>query len=133
VSHNFGESEIARKNVGDVRNGRHSQKVKTQRSASSQHKKSEKAVTQVIAAICSFTNPWRTENKERLYSLASDALVPKDAEDDILLAESKGRQQKEKFIQEKLTHSSEKDFFEKISRHKLKTMEAGNKPVKIQS
>ena len=40
-------------------------------------KKSKKAVTQVIAAICCFTNPWRTKNKDRLYSLASVPLFLK--------------------------------------------------------
>ena len=52
-----------------------------------QVRKSERAVQNVMTAISHFTNPWRTPNKEKLFSLASGAPVLADAEVDVLRAD----------------------------------------------
>ena len=41
-----------------------------------QVRKSGRAVQNFMTAISHFTNPWRTPNKEKLFSLASGAPVP---------------------------------------------------------
>ena len=53
-----------------------------------QVRKSERAVQNVMTAISHFTNPWRTPNKEKLFSLASGAPVPADVEVYVLLADT---------------------------------------------
>lgn len=83
-------------------------------------KKSEEAVTRAITATESFTNPFNVADKDHLYSLASGAPVPPEAED------------AEKFDKEWFeSGSSEALFFEPIKRQRLKTMEASSKVVKL--
>ena len=87
-------------------------------------KKSEEAVTRTITAIESFTNPFNLADKDHLYSLASGAPVPPEAELDVLHAEQIGKEAKEKFVKERFeSGSSEALFFEPIKRQRLKTME----------
>lgn len=95
-------------------------------------RKSEEAVQRVITAIQSFTNPFTVSDKDHLYSLASGAPVPPEAENDVLRAETAGKEAKEKFVKDRFeSGSSEALFFEPIKRQKLKTMEASNKVVKL--
>ena len=95
-------------------------------------KKSEEEVTRTIAAIESFTNPFNVADKDHLYSLASGAPVPPEAELDVLQAEQIGKEAKKKLVKERFeSGSSEALFFEPIKRQRLKTMEASSKVVKL--
>ena len=82
-----------------------------------------------MEAISHFTNPWKIPDKERLYCLSSGALIPLEIEADILLADELGKTLKSTFIQERLIHGHEKDFFDPVARQKLKTMGDANKTV----
>lgn len=94
--------------------------------------KSEKAVQNTINAIRNFTDPFSVPDKDRLYSLASGAPAAKDIETDVLQAEAKGREAKEKFIRERfMSGKSQELFFEPITKLRLKTMEHANKTVKL--
>ena len=78
-----------------------------------------------MAAVNCFTNPF-TVDSSRLVKLASGATAAQSVEDDVLNAEKTRRDQKEKFIQERLqTH--EKNFFDPIKQNKLKTMSQSSK------
>lgn len=95
-------------------------------------KKSEDAVQRTISAIRNFTNPFSLVDKDHLYSLASGAPVPSEAEHDVLHAETTGKEAKETFIKDRFVEGeSESLFFEPIKRQRLKTMEASNKVVKL--
>jgi len=95
-------------------------------------KKSEEAVQRTMSAIRNFTNPFSLVDKDHLYSIASGAPVPPEAEIDVLRAEAVGKEAKETFIRERFVNgSSEALFYEPIKRQKLKTMEASNKVVKL--
>lgn len=64
--------------------------------------------------------------------MASGAPVPPDAEQDVLRAEVVGKEAKQRFIAERLTHgASPIKFFDPIPKSKLKSMEASNKTVKL--
>lgn len=94
--------------------------------------KSEQAVQDTISAIKSFTDPFSVPDKEQLYCLASGAPVAKDIEVDVLQAEARGRQAKEKFIRDRfMSGHSEEMFFDPIPKLRLKTMEHANKSVKL--
>ncbi|XP_034071336.1 uncharacterized protein LOC117545602 [Gymnodraco acuticeps] len=97
-----------------------------------QIKKSELAVQSVISAINGFTNPWRIPDKSRLYSLASGAPIDPEVEADVLRAEAAGRAAKEQFIQERFI-SKRKDFFDRLKKLTLKTMDYCSKRVKLTS
>ena len=72
--------------------------------------RSKKAVIRVMAAknVC---NPFETSDKTKLYNLASGAPVPLNVEIDLMQAEVKGNNQKNKFIQIRLLSGRPKDFF----------------------
>ena len=97
-----------------------------------QIKKSEEAVQRVIAAIKGFTTPWGIPDKSQLYSLASGAPIDPEVEVDMLRAEAAGRPAKEQFIQERFV-SRRKDFFDRLKKLKLKTMDHCSKRVKLTS
>ncbi|KAF3840275.1 hypothetical protein F7725_018992 [Dissostichus mawsoni] len=97
-----------------------------------QIKKSELAVQSVISAINGFTNPWRILDKSRLYSLASGAPIDPEVEADVLRAEAAGKAAKEQFIQERFI-SKRKDFFDRLKKLRLKTMDYCSKRVKLTS
>ena len=59
---------------------------------------SETAVQKILTAISHFTNLWRVPHKDRLYSLASVALISPEIENDILRADELGKTLKEEFI-----------------------------------
>lgn len=95
-------------------------------------KKSENAVQRTISAIRNFTDPFCLADKQQLYSIASGAPVPLEAETDVLRAEEIGEKAKQMFIKDRFINGSpESLFFEPIKRQKLKTMEASNKMVKL--
>ena len=96
-----------------------------------QVRKSERAIQNVMIAISHFTNPWRTRNKEKLFSLASGAPAPADVEVDVLRADTVGKILKEDFIQNRLGYASTKCFFDTLKRQKLRSMEDNNKKVSL--
>ena len=98
-----------------------------------QVRKSEKAVQKVLTAISHFTNPFRTPNKDRLYSLASGAPMPEDIEMDILRADSVGKALKEDFIKNRPGYASSACFFDANKRQNLKNMECNNKKVTLKT
>ena len=82
-----------------------------------------------MTAISHFINPWRTTNKEKLFSLASGAPVPADVEVDVLRSDTVGKTLKEDFIHNRLGYTSTKCFFNTLKRQKLHSMEENNKKV----
>jgi len=87
-----------------------------------------------------FLNPFEVPDKTHLYILSSGAPVPADIENSVLNAEETGRKEKEKFVKERLQKvdrneagKERKDFFDKLQRIKLKTMESTNEKVKLTS
>lgn len=83
-----------------------------------------------MTIISYFKNPWRTPNKERLFSLASGA--PGTA--DVLRADKVREALNEDFIQNHLGNSSTKYFFNMLIREKLRTawsMEDNNRKVSL--
>ena len=96
-----------------------------------QVRKSERAIQNVMTAISYFTNPWRTPNKEKLFSLASGTPVPADVEVDVFQADTVGKTLKEDFIQNRLGYASTKSFFDTLKRQTLRRMEANNKKVSL--
>ena len=84
-----------------------------------QVRKSERAIQNVMTAISHSTNPLRTPNKEKLFSLASGAPVPADVEVDVLRANTVGKTLKEDFIQNCLGYASTKCFFDTVKQQKL--------------
>ena len=86
-----------------------------------------------LTAIQRFTNPFTIDDKDRLYSLASDAPVAQKVEVDVFQAEAAGKSAKEKFMKCRFQNGSETSFFDLIKKQKLLTMEACNKKVMITS
>lgn len=95
-------------------------------------KKGEEAVQRVLGAVSNFINPFTLVDKDKLYCLASGAPAPIEVEMDVLQAETVGNVAKADFI-ERLKSGEPARFFDPIKRNKLKTMEAGNKKVKLTS
>ena len=92
--------------------------------------KEERTIQEVMTIISYFKNPWRTPNKERLFSLASGA--PGTA--DVLRAGKVREALNEDFIQNRLGNSSTKYFFNMLIREKLRTawsMEDNNRKVSL--
>ena len=82
-----------------------------------------------MAVISHFTNPCRTPNKEKVFSLASGAPAPADVEVDVLQADTVGKSLKEDFMQNRLGYASTKCFFDTLKRQKPRSMEDNNKKV----
>ena len=96
-------------------------------------KKSEEAVQRAESAIRCFKNPFRIPVPEdpaedRLYALQSGAPVPLEVEVDVMRADALGKQEKLKFIEQRLKNG-EKSFFDPIHRQKLLTMDHASKKV----
>ena len=70
-----------------------------------------------------------------MYILSSGNPVPLDIEHDVLSAEEAGRLEKEKFVSERLQKDDDDeegpDFFDRLKKLKLKSMEKVNKKVKL--
>ena len=91
-----------------------------------------------LIVIKDFINPWTIADKENLYCISSGAPCPKNVEEEILNAETKGKHIKEIFIKERFQNEPgknkpKKEFFDPIQKTKLLTMEANNKIVKLTS
>ena len=102
----------------------------------SEVKQSEAAVQRVLNAFEGFLNPFEVADKDHLYSLSSGNQAAPDVENDVLTSEEVGRKAKIQFIHERLQKTSDdggKDFFDKLTKPKLKTMERANKKVKLSS
>ena len=101
-------------------------------------RKSEAAVLRTQNVIKDFINPWTIADKENLYCISSGAPCPENATEQILNAEAKGKDLKDKFIKERFQNETgknkpEKHFFDPIPKTKLLTMEVNNKIVKLTS
>ena len=83
--------------------------------------KSDRLVCETQEAIFGSTNPFTIADKDNIYCITSGARVPQDHENDILSAELRGKQAREKCIQERLEKGE--DFFEPINRTNLKGKE----------
>lgn len=97
----------------------------------SEIRKGESSVKKAISAVKSFLNPFDVDDKTGLYVLSSGARVPADVEKDVLNAITVGKEQKEKFISERLEKKA--GFFDPIRNLKLKTMAVTNKTVKLKT
>ena len=82
-------------------------------------------------AISSFLNPFSIETKDQLIVLTSGAAAPDDIAADVLSADQKGKQARDKFIASRL--QTRQDFFEPVKRLNLKTLEDTNKVVKMKA
>ena len=94
-------------------------------------RKGEKAVLRVIAAFEGFLIPFKIPDKDSLYVISSGCRVPPAVECDVLRAEAVGKQEKETFIQDRLSPDSTKGFFDRLKKVKLLTMEQNNKKAKL--
>lgn len=95
--------------------------------------RSEEAVKRVMDVICNFTNPWTVHDKSRLYSLASGAPMPIDVEIDVMRADQVGKKAKNEFIKDRLLSTATKEFFDRLHRQKLRTMELSAKKVNLKT
>ncbi|KAF3836203.1 hypothetical protein F7725_028761, partial [Dissostichus mawsoni] len=95
-------------------------------------KKGEEAIQRTIETIRNFTNPFTISDKDRLYSLASGALVLMEVEMDVLQAETVGKAAKAEFIK-RLQSREPGRLFDPIKKQTLKTMETCNKKVTLTS
>ena len=93
-------------------------------------KKGQAYVTKTVEAIENFANPFSYEN-ENLINVSSGASVPCDIENDLMNAEIKGKEARERFVVERLERGE--IFFEPVTRLKLKTMGHMNTSVKVTS
>ncbi|GFR63838.1 hypothetical protein ElyMa_000165100 [Elysia marginata] len=101
--------------------------------SSSEMDRGEAAVKRAMGAIKGFLNPFTVDDKANLFVLSSGSPAPADIANDVLNAEQKGRQERDKFIGERLKKAAEtaKDFFERLPQMKLKTLEKTNKSLKL--
>ena len=92
--------------------------------------KSETHVQKAKDAIESFMNPFDIEGSD-VVILSSGASATKEVTYDLLRGESAGQEAKDKFVTSRL--QTGKNFFEPITRLKLKTLENMSKSVKVTS
>ena len=92
---------------------------------------SEISVSKTVNAIQSFLNPFSVEDESKLYNISSGAPAPILIEVDVLRAEKVGKDEKEKFIRERL--EKKEHFFEPVKRMNLKTLSDMNKTVKVKT
>ena len=95
-------------------------------------KKSEAAAQRAIDSIHSVSNPFTIPDKDKLYSLSSDAAASPEVERDVLRAECVGKTAKQDFIDNRFKESN-LSFFDPVKRIKLLTMEKNNKMAKLTS
>lgn len=99
---------------------------------SAQVKKYSETVLRVKTTIKDFTDPFVIPDKARLFSIASGAPIEKDVETDVLRAEALGKAAKVNFVDERFK-SGKKDFFDRVKKSKLKTMDYCNKKIRLTS
>ncbi|KAG1666470.1 Adenylate cyclase type 8 [Nymphon striatum] len=97
--------------------------------------RSEAAVQRAVHAVKGFLNPFDMNDKSRLYIISSACPVSQDIERDVLRAEQAGLIEKVKFIRERLQKEGEpqRQFYDKVTKMKLLTMEKTNKKKKLTS
>ena len=106
---------------------------------SSEIRKSEVFVTQVMETITDYGNPFDISDKDKLYCLSSGSAVADDVKEDVLRVETVGCEAKLEFIKDRLGKENEKKkgangegvFFDKIKKMKLKTMASVNTKVTL--
>ncbi len=91
-------------------------------------KRHEKSVGDVMATICSMTNPFNADQAE-LVGISSGVEVEGKVADNILQAEQLGEHQFSDFVQNNL-FSDKPDLFAKIKQNKLKTFSSKHLTVK---
>lgn len=96
----------------------------------SEVKKSEEDVHRVTEAISNFINPFEIEEKEVLFCLSSGAPAPKEVEEDLLAAETRGTEAHTAFVKDRLVDKT-KSFHDPIKRQNLKTFASLAKTVKV--
>ena len=117
--------------IGDedsIKNGKHRELCE------SEIKRSEDAVQRTLDTIQGWLNPFKMTDKDKLCNISSGACVPPDIEKDVLQSEKIGKEAKIAFMQERLMkgeHGEHINFFDRVPRLKLKTMEKTNKQVKL--
>ena len=117
--------------VGDedsIKNGKHRELFE------SEIKRSEGAVQRTLETIEGWLNPFNMADEDKLCNISSGACVPHDIENDILQSENMGKEAKVAFMKERLmksVHSEHINFFDKVPRLRLKTMEKTNTQVKL--
>jgi hypothetical protein len=82
--------------------------------------RSETNVVKVAEAIVGFINPFKMEQKDKLYCISSGASATSEIERDVILAEAFGADAKVDFISERL--EKHEKFFDPIRRLNLKTL-----------
>jgi hypothetical protein len=82
--------------------------------------RSETNVVIVAEAIVGFINPFKMEQKDKLYCISSGASAISEIERDVILAEAFGADAKVDFISERL--EKHEKFFDPIRRLNLKTL-----------
>ena len=94
---------------------------------------SELAVLHTLDAFNGYLNPFDMDDKSQLFVLSSGARVPKDVMKDVLRVEDVGKMEKKKFTKERLTKDGDdiKDFFDRLPRVKLLSMDCCNKTVRM--
>lgn len=106
---------------------------------SSEMKKSEEFIKQVIETITDYGNPFDMSDKSKLYCLSSGCSVAEDVMNDVLSVETMGREAKLVFIKDRLGKENEQKkgsngegvFFDTIKKMKLKTMATDNTKVTL--
>ena len=93
--------------------------------------RSEQAVQRAITALEGFLNPFEAPDKEHLLIISSGNTVPPAVEIDALRAEGAGRQEREMFMQNRLSPEAAVPFFTRIKKLKLLRMDSCNKRVKL--
>lgn len=97
--------------------------------------RSEAAVQRALCAVKGFLNPFDMSDKSRLYVISSGRPVSQEIERDVMRAEQAGHFEKEKFVRERLQKQGEpqREFYDKVPKMKLLTMEKTNKKAKLTS
>jgi hypothetical protein len=91
---------------------------------------SEEHKAKVVEAISNFINPFKVECHNLLYCLSSGSPAATYVEEDLLQADSIGKEAHNTFIQERLVDNT-KSFHSPITRRKLKTFANRAKKSKV--
>lgn len=113
---------------GNTKQGKHRQICKFE------IKRTEAAVQRTPDAIKGWLNPFNMADKDKLCVISSGVCVSLDAERDVLRSGKMGKETKLAFIEERLKNtkgSAQFNFFDKIPKMKLVTVEKTNKQVKL--
>ena len=92
--------------------------------------KGEKAVQRTLSAIDGWLDPFNMTDKDKLFIISSGAPVSSEIKKDVLGANEAGKKAKEELTTKRL-QTSKVDFYDKIRKLKLLTMEKTNKTTKL--